>query len=98
MSLFTRQVKDFQANFKIYVVVFVGWLVASLVLVGFTRDAWGGDSPTFLEAGFMFAVMAMAIWILYYSWINVYVWLSRNRAGDKRQMLESQADKEYRAR
>ena len=98
MSILTKQIKDFQGNFKIYAVGFVAWLTGSLVLVGVTRSAWGGEVPSLLEAVFAFAVMGMALWALYYGWINAYVWFSRNEAGDKREMLESQADKQYRAR
>lgn len=76
----------------------MAWLLGSLVLVGVTRGAWGGEVPSLLETVFTFAVMGMALWTLYYSWINAFVWFSRNTAGDKREMLESQADKQYRTR
>jgi uncharacterized membrane protein len=97
MSILTRQVKDFQGNFKIYAIGFVAWLVGSFILVGITRGACG-ESLSAPEAVFAFCVMGMAFWTAYYAWINAYVWITRNAAGDKREMLESQADQKYRAR
>lgn len=98
MSILTKQIKDLQANFTIYAIGFGCWIIGSLLLVGFTRRAWGGSSAAPGEVLFMFAVAAMLFWTAYYGWINAYVWISRNAAGQKREILESQADQKYRPR
>ena len=45
---------------------------------------------------FMFAVAGMLLSNVYYAWLNAYLWFSRNAAGQKREMLESEADVKYR--
>ena len=45
MSFFTRQAKSFQENFKTYLVLILFWIVCSLLLLGFTRQAWEEIRP-----------------------------------------------------
>lgn len=95
MSFFTKEVKSFQENFKIYAVVAVLWVICSLLLIGFTRQAWGGDAPSGPEILFCFGVMAMNFYTLYYVWLNSHLFLTRNKAGQKRDILEAEADQKY---
>jgi hypothetical protein len=98
MSVLTKQARDLTQSAPVYLVILAGWIVWSLFLIGLCRHAWGGDSATSLEVLFLFAVAAMTFWSAYYAWLNLYLWLTRNFAGQKRQMLEAEADQHYRPR
>ena len=98
MSILTKQAKDLTQSAPVYLVIVAAWIVWSLFLVGLSRHAWGGERATGLEVLFLFAISAMTFWCAYYAWLNGYLWLTRNFAGQKRQMLESEADKQYRPR
>jgi hypothetical protein len=98
MSILTKQAKEFQSNLTLYVVGFAAWIIGALVLVGITRRAWGGETAGTLEVLFMFGVAGMLLWTVYYAWLNAYLWFSRNAAGQKREMLESEADTKYRTK
>ena len=39
--------------------------------------------------------MAMNFYTLYYLWLNSHLFLTRNRAGQKRDILEAEADEKY---
>jgi len=98
MSVFTKQVRAFTESLWTYLTVFFGWIMWTLVLVGLTRRAWGGDSASFIEVLFIAATAACSLWCGYYGWLQLHLWVSRNRAGAKREILESQADAVYRPR
>ena len=98
MSILTKQVHDLKQNFWIYTTVFFAWIIWSLVLIGITRRAWGGTGASLGEVLFMAATAASTLWCGYYAWLHLFLGVSRNRAGAKRDILESHADAVYRPR
>jgi hypothetical protein len=97
VSVFTKQVSTFRSNASVYIGIFVVWIFFSLLLTGLVRHA-AGEGLSLHEVLFLFAVAAMTFWCAYYAWLNGYLWLTRNKAGQKRDMLESEADLKYRPR
>ena len=95
MSFFTSEVKSLQENSKIYGIVILLWVICSLILIGLTRRAWGGDAPNGTEILFCFGVIAMNFYTLYYAWLNSHLFVKRNKAGQKRDILEAEADLKY---
>lgn len=69
----------------------------ALLLTGLVGHA-AAEPLHWYEVFFCFGVAAMALWCLYYAWLNAYLFLTRNKAGQKRDMLESAADLQYRPR
>jgi len=46
MSIFTKKIKEAQEHFAVYAVVFVLWVVASLILLGVIRRTARVESPS----------------------------------------------------
>lgn len=97
MSVFTKQLSTAASNAPVYIGIFLVWMFVGLFLTGLVRHA-AGEALDVHEVLFLFAVAAMMFWCLYYAWLNGYLWLTRNKAGQKRDMLESEADLKYRPR
>lgn len=92
MSIFTKKIKEAQEHFVVYAVIFVVWVVASLVLLGVIRRTARVESPSGFAVLFSFGLAAINFGTLYYAWLNGYLFLTRNKAGQKREILEAEAD------
>jgi len=95
VSIFTKKIKEARDNFVVYAVVFVLWVVASLILLGVIRRTAGVENPSGFAVLFSFGLAAINFGTLYYAGLNGYLFLTRNKAGQKREILEAEADETF---